>query len=81
MSAHIAKQPSRLFTPNSLAYGASSVQGRRGVSVFERLAGAARWVADYSRRKATIGELERLSDRELADIGLVRSEVRRIFER
>lgn len=37
------------------------------------------WVRDIGRRSAVINELDRLSDRELADIGLNRSEIRSIF--
>lgn len=37
------------------------------------------WVRDLGRRNAVINELDRLSDRELADIGLNRSEIRTIF--
>jgi uncharacterized protein YjiS (DUF1127 family) len=37
------------------------------------------WVRNSSRRNAVMNELERLSDRELADIGLSRSEIRSVF--
>jgi uncharacterized protein YjiS (DUF1127 family) len=37
------------------------------------------WMRDIGRRSAVINELDRLSDRELADIGLNRSEIRSIF--
>jgi uncharacterized protein YjiS (DUF1127 family) len=38
-----------------------------------------RWVRDTSRRNAVINELDRLSDRELADIGLSRGQIRSVF--
>jgi uncharacterized protein YjiS (DUF1127 family) len=38
-----------------------------------------RWLRDTSRRNAVINELDRLSDRELADIGLNRGEIRSVF--
>ncbi|MCB8880741.1 DUF1127 domain-containing protein [Acidisoma cellulosilytica] len=38
-----------------------------------------RWLRDVSRRNAVINELDRLSDRELADIGLNRNEIRSVF--
>jgi uncharacterized protein YjiS (DUF1127 family) len=38
-----------------------------------------RWLRDVSRRNAVINELDRLSDRELADIGLSRGEIRSVF--
>ena len=38
-----------------------------------------RWLRDSSRRNAVINELDRLNDRELADIGLSRGEIRSVF--
>jgi uncharacterized protein YjiS (DUF1127 family) len=38
-----------------------------------------RWLRETSRRNAVINELDRLSDRELADIGLSRGEIRSVF--
>ena len=43
------------------------------------VARASRWLRDVSRRNAVINELDRLSDRELADIGLNRSEIHTVF--
>ncbi len=37
--------------------------------------------ADIMHRRSVIGELNDLSDRELADIGLNRAEVRHVFDR
>jgi uncharacterized protein YjiS (DUF1127 family) len=37
------------------------------------------WLRDSSRRNAVMNELDRLSDRELADIGLSRGEIRSVF--
>jgi len=37
--------------------------------------------ADIMHRRSVIGELNDLSDRELADIGLTRAEVRHVFDR
>jgi uncharacterized protein YjiS (DUF1127 family) len=38
-----------------------------------------RWLRDSSRRSAVMNELDRLSDRELADIGLSRGEIGSVF--
>ena len=38
-----------------------------------------RWLRDSGRRSAVLNELDRLSDRELADIGLSRAEIRSVF--
>jgi uncharacterized protein YjiS (DUF1127 family) len=43
------------------------------------VARAGRWLRDLSSRNAVINELDRLSDRELADIGLSRGEIRSVF--
>ncbi|MBV9735759.1 MAG: DUF1127 domain-containing protein [Acidisphaera sp.] len=39
-----------------------------------------RTIAEAPARRAVVNELSTLSDRELADIGLARSEVRRVFD-
>ncbi len=38
------------------------------------------WLLDMPRRRAVINELDALSDHELADIGLSRSDVPRVFD-
>jgi uncharacterized protein YjiS (DUF1127 family) len=57
------------------AHGAGARIARIGAPV----ARVGRWLRDVSRRNAVINELDRLSDRELADIGLNRSEIRSVF--
>ena len=42
---------------------------------------AAQWLIDLPRRRAVINELDALSDHELADIGLDRGDVARVFDR
>ena len=58
-------------------------EAHEAMSSFNRLgapiARFGRWVRDASRRNAVINELDRLSDRELADIGLSRGEIRSVF--
>jgi len=59
-------------------------EGRNGVGLLARVGGAftaiGRYVAELPARRAVINELSTLSDRELADIGLARSDVRRVFD-
>lgn len=43
-------------------------------------AAALRFLGELPARRAVFNELSMLSDRELADIGLVRSDVRRVFD-
>ncbi|MCB8875608.1 DUF1127 domain-containing protein [Acidisoma silvae] len=51
----------------------------RPVSLSGSVVRVGRWLRNVSRRNAVINELDRLSDRELADIGLNRSEIRSVF--
>jgi uncharacterized protein YjiS (DUF1127 family) len=46
----------------------------------ERIASAVKWLVELPRRNAVIQELSVLSDHELADIGLSRAELNRVFE-
>jgi len=57
---------------------ASDNSEKRGL--FARVAAALRWVAETPRRSAVIDELSTLSDHELADIGLNRSDLGRVFD-
>jgi len=43
------------------------------------IAGALRWLVEMLQRRAVIAELDSLSDRELADIGLRRADLPRLF--
>lgn len=47
--------------------------------LFARLGAIVAWVGELPRRQAVIAELAELSDHELADIGLVRSDLGRVF--
>jgi uncharacterized protein YjiS (DUF1127 family) len=40
---------------------------------------AAHWIRERNQRRQVINELDRLSDRELADIGLARGDIRSVF--
>lgn len=37
-------------------------------------------IADWPRKRATYAQLRQLNDRELADIGMVRGDIARVFE-
>ena len=86
MNAPLAKEQIALLMSDNLAYRVSPVQGtpagmqeahRSGLA--SRLGNALRSVAELPRRRAVIDELSRLSDRELADIGLSRSNLKQVF--
>ncbi len=53
----------------------------RGVSALWRgLRAAVLFLAEYPRRRAVFEQLHAMSDRELADIGLERSDLARVFD-
>jgi uncharacterized protein YjiS (DUF1127 family) len=45
-----------------------------------RLAGVVRWFVELPQRRAVLDELSALSDHELADIGLARGDLPRVFD-
>lgn len=51
------------------------------VSIARRAADAIAYVIAFPRRRMAMAELASLTDRELADIGLSRSELRQVFKR
>ena len=84
MSAPLAKDQIALLMSDSVTYRVSPVQraGRvRRTSLFSVIADAVRSIVEFPRRQAVLNELSRLSDRELADIGLHRAELRQVFAR
>jgi uncharacterized protein YjiS (DUF1127 family) len=76
MSDRIAKQDMGLLFSSNAA-------NNNSVGLFGRLAravnGAVRHIAEAPRRRAVLAELNVLSDRELADIGLTRTDLPFVF--
>jgi uncharacterized protein YjiS (DUF1127 family) len=77
MTAHVAKDGMTFLLPG----------GSRATTTPPRHAGFAGWAAgavqsllQAMRRRAVLEELGRLSDRELADIGLTRADLPRVFD-
>jgi uncharacterized protein YjiS (DUF1127 family) len=88
MNAPLAKEQIALLMSDSLTYRVAPVQGtQRGAaesgrsSFARRISAAIRYVVELPRRRAVIGELSRLTDRELADIGLTRTGLRQVFSK
>lgn len=84
MNARVAKEEIALLMPTTLASYADEPRyaddAQRG-GVFALLASAVQWIRDLPRRQAVLTELAQLSDHELSDIGLARSELSRVFDR
>jgi uncharacterized protein YjiS (DUF1127 family) len=76
MNAQFAK-PGESFSLSGLS---SEPRAHRPAGVGAKLVAAVRWFAELPRRQAVLEELSALSDRELADIGLARSDLPRVFD-
>lgn len=86
MSIHSSRQALAFKLPEMLSYHSTwddadyePVQPHKR-TLFERLSGLSRGLAVLSQRRAVRNELYSLTDRELADIGLNRYDVERVFD-
>ena len=74
-----------VFMPSTMSHPTIAVQRPKGTSRPSGLealfVAALRYVVSFPRRVAVKNELQRLSDRELADIGLRRHEIAGVFAR
>lgn len=83
MYARVAKEEIALLMPSSLSHYADEprmMPERTTPTIATRIGAALRWVAEMPRRRAVLSELCELSDHELADIGLNRAELHRVFD-
>ena len=87
MNSVIAKEHLAHLAGGSVAYARPTVQGLEGTVADLRRPGLrpllgrmAQAVAEWPRRRAVLAELSMLSDRELADIGLNRTDLKRVFD-
>lgn len=90
MNAPLAKEQIALLMSDSLTYRPPVVEGMEGTvaaprpsflaHVMDAVRGAIAALAALPRRRAVLVELSNLTDRELADIGLTRGELARVFE-
>jgi uncharacterized protein YjiS (DUF1127 family) len=83
MNARVAKEEIALMMPTSLSHYADEprvTESEASNGIFAAVMNGVRWLADLPRRRAVLAELNELSDHELADIGLNRSELGRVFD-
>ncbi len=86
MHTRVAKEDLAILLPNTMshyfqdepAYIAEPEVSRTGLLSYLRA--ALRWIAEMPKRRAVMDELSMLSDYELADIGLSRSELPHVFD-
>ncbi len=85
MNVHFAKGDLSFNLPGAVNYspvpgsrtGTAEQVGPRHAGVIAR---ARAWFATAQRRRRALNELQMLTDRELSDIGLTRSEIPMIFD-
>ena len=74
-----------VFMPSTMTYSTPAVQRPKSTSrpsgLEALLIAGFRYIVSIPRRHAVKNELQRLSDRELSDIGLSRSEIANVFSR
>jgi uncharacterized protein YjiS (DUF1127 family) len=77
MNAHFAKN----HMAHLLASGTDADVGQvSGTGLARKIADALAWLVAMPRRRAVLDELRMLTDRELADIGIGRNELKRVFD-
>jgi len=80
MTARFAKDQMSFVMPASFSAAQPARRASQPASFASRFAAMLQWVAEMPRRRAVIDELSALSDHELADIGLTRGDVGRVFD-
>jgi uncharacterized protein YjiS (DUF1127 family) len=86
MNASTAKQEYALRLPDAMSHyfrdedEYTSAQTVERPGLLARIGAALRWVAELPKRRAVMHELNMLSDHELADIGLSRADLPRVFD-
>jgi uncharacterized protein YjiS (DUF1127 family) len=80
MNANFAKNHMAHLLPVGLAGTDADTRHEVGSGFGRKVANALAWLVAMPRRRAVIDELRMLTDRELADIGVARSELKRVFD-
>ena len=83
MNMRVAKEEIALLMPTTLSHYADEPRfgtETAGRGLVARIKAAINWVAELPARHAVLMELNDMSDRELADIGLQRAELTKVFD-
>ena len=80
MNARVAKEEIALLLPITLASYAGAEFAAPEPAPANMFLRAVSWLVDLPRRRGVVAELSALSDHELADIGLNRSDLARVFD-
>jgi uncharacterized protein YjiS (DUF1127 family) len=82
MSAHFAKDQVSFTTPATMSARTADVLAPTREGIFAKtVSRVGAWFNEALRRRAVTSELAMLSDHELADIGLSRGDIPRVFDR
>jgi uncharacterized protein YjiS (DUF1127 family) len=81
MTAQFAKDQVAFFAPATIS-ARTPAQGfaPRTTGLVGRVRAAVAWINERMERRAVLDDLSALSDRELADIGLARSDIPSVFD-
>jgi uncharacterized protein YjiS (DUF1127 family) len=77
MTAPVAKPDLALRVSDRMSVAGPPASSRRLPTVF---LATLRWLTELPRRRAAMDELNNLTDHELADIGLSRADIQRVFD-
>jgi uncharacterized protein YjiS (DUF1127 family) len=80
MNALFAKNQMSHLAPAGFDHRDATDAGEPRPGIGRKIANALAWVVAMPQRRAVIDELSRLTDRELADIGVARSELKHVFD-
>jgi uncharacterized protein YjiS (DUF1127 family) len=88
MNARVAKEELAILLPNTMShyfhndhdYAPQPESEIERPGLFARIGAMLSWIAELPKRRAVLDELGMLSDHELADIGLSRVDLPRVFD-